>query len=109
MCRGTLPIMLAFHAAAAAPPDGACRSIDPELMHCPAPAMPRITGLREGAVTLELQVGLDGAVRASRVVEESGHAAWPAAARTAVARWRYAPSQSSRVRRVPFEFKPDQP
>jgi TonB family protein len=83
--------------------------MDPELLYCPAPEAPRITELREGALTLELEIGPDGAVQASRVVAASGHPAWQASARTALASWRYVAGPALRVRRVPFDFRPSRP
>jgi len=102
-------VAFAFLAGAALRPAVACDAIDPELVYCPAPEPPRITELKAGACTLELQIGVDGTVLASRVASASGHPAWQAAARNAVARWRYANGSALRVRDVPFDFRPAQP
>ena len=82
-----------------------CALLDPELVHCPAPQAPRITGLRVGAVTLELQIDPDGSVRSSKVLSASGHSAWASVAQAAVAQWRYSVASEPRTREVPFDFQ----
>ncbi|MFB9069448.1 energy transducer TonB family protein [Pseudofulvimonas gallinarii] len=89
---------------AAATGNEACSQLDPELVHCPAPEAPRITELREGAVTLELYIDPDGSVRSSKVLTSTGHPAWPGAAQAAVAKWRYVAAPDARTREVPFDF-----
>jgi len=100
-----LSIVIALAATStAAPAAEPCFRIDPELIHCPAPEPPRITELREGQVTLEINVGPDGSVRSSKVLSSSGHPAWASAAQAAVAKWQYVAGSGSRTREVPFDF-----
>ena len=86
-------------------PVESCERLDPELIHCPVPEAPRVTELRGGSVTLELQIDLDGSVSSSRVISSSGHSAWSTAAQAAVAKWRYSAGSESRTRQVPFDFQ----
>jgi TonB family protein len=95
-------------AAGASPPEPACGSLDSELIYCPLPEAPRVTELRGGKVTLELQISADGRVRSSKVVSSSGHTAWPSAAQAAVAKWRYSAAPAPRTRVVPFDFQPSE-
>lgn len=96
-------------AAGATTPHNSCMPSDPELIYCPAPEAPRITELRGGAVTLELQIDPDGSVRSSTVLSSSGHSAWPSVTQTAVAKWRYSMDSTSRTRKVPFDFQVGNP
>ena len=82
-----------------------CRSIDPELLACPAPLAPRITELRQGTVTVQLTIQADGSVSAARVVSASGHPACKDAVLQAVKIWRYKASDQPRTSTVPFDLK----
>ena len=105
-----LSILIAVASASGAPPpDSACNGPDPELIYCPLPEAPRVTELRGGKVTVELQIDPDGHVRSSKVVSSSGHTAWASAAQAAVAKWRYSAASASRTRIVPFDFQPSEP
>ncbi|WP_425603687.1 energy transducer TonB [Stenotrophomonas capsici] len=98
-------LLLSLATAGATTPHNSCMSSDPELVYCPAPEAPRIAELRGGTVTLELQIDPDGSVRSSTVLSSSGHSAWPSAAQSAVAKWRYSADSASRTRKVPFDFQ----
>lgn len=85
-------LMAVSGASGVPPPDLRCDGPDVELIYCPLPEAPRVTELRDGKVTVALQIDPDGHVRSSRVVSSSGHAAWASAAQAAVAKWRYSPA-----------------
>ena len=102
-------LALAFAVALCLSPPGraagattACASLDPELVHCPPPEAPRVTGLGHAEVVLELEVAPDGSVVSTRVVSATGHPAWRGAVEAAVATWRYVPAGESRTRVIPF-------
>jgi len=97
-------IALAALSASSSAASPACDRRQPDLLVCPAPQPPRVTELASGSVTLELTIGPTGSVTAIRTVRATGHPAWVAAARTAVAQWRYKSASAVRVRSVPFSF-----
>lgn len=100
---GYLIAVVASFGGTASPPS--CARLDPDLIYCPTPDAPRITGLRGGTVTMEVEIGPDGSVRTSQGISSSGHSAWPSAAQAAVAKWRYSTGEASRKRIVPFDFQ----
>lgn len=102
-------LALAFVVALCVPAPGqsagtapACASHDPELLHCPPPEAPRVTGLGHAEVVLELEVAPDGSVVSIRLVSATGHPAWRGAVEAAVATWRYVPADEVRTRVIPF-------
>lgn len=85
-------------------PERDCALLDPSLVHCPAPEVPRVTGLGEGSVLIRLTVQPNGSVSGATVLSSSGHAAWKEAALDVVRRWRYKATGEASTREVPFKF-----
>jgi protein TonB len=86
--------------AAAAPPPAAEPALQPPrhdlaYLSNPRPAYPprSIELGEEGTVTLEVQVGADGTVRAVKLQRSSGYPRLDQAALRAVRRWQFAPSR----------------
>jgi TonB family protein len=105
--RFVLPFLLLASVPAPALAAGACAALDPELVECPAPRSPSVTGLTAGHVVVRLTVRMDGTVGSARIETASGHRAWAPAVLEAVRRWRYVPSAVVRSKVVPFDLALD--
>lgn len=82
----------------------------PRVLDAPPPVYPRHARRRglEGRVVLRVVVGRDGMPREIDVQNTSGHAILDAAARDAVATWRFAPGSYARHRvDIPVSFRLD--
>lgn len=81
-----------------------CRSIDPDLIHCPPAQAPRIAELKSGFVVVSFTILPDGTVSSAEVVDADERGKWNSAAVEAVSHWRFKPSgeESHKSKRLEF-------
>ena len=82
-----------------------CKALDPDLVVCPDPRAPPVSGLTGGKVVVELTIRLDGSVSNAKILSTSGNSAWEEPILGAVKQWRYQQSDHVVTKTVPFNMQ----